>query len=59
MAVPKRKTSKSKNGMRQAGKGLVKKTNLKLDNDGNVVMSHVLIVKKKNKNNKDSEENQA
>lgn len=46
MAVPKRKTSKSKNGMRQAGKGLKKKMNLRLDENGNVQMSHVVIVKR-------------
>ena len=46
MAVPKRKTSKSKNGMRQAGKGLVRKTNIKFDENGNAVISHNLIVKR-------------
>ena len=46
MAVPKRKTSKSKNGMRQAGKGLKRKMNLRLDENGNVQMSHVVIVKR-------------
>ena len=46
MAVPKRKTSKSKNGMRQAGKGLKRKMNLRLDENGNVQMSHVKIFKR-------------
>lgn len=46
MAVPKRKTSKSKNGMRQAGKGLKRKMNLRLDENGNVQMSHIVIVKR-------------
>ena len=46
MAVPKRKTSKSKNGMRQAGKGLKRKMNLRLDENGNVQMSHVVVVKR-------------
>lgn len=46
MAVPKRKTSKSKNGMRQAGKGLVRKTNLRLNANGEPQMSHMLIVKR-------------
>ena len=52
MAVPKRKTSKSKNGMRQAGKGLIRKMNLKLDSEGNVQMSHILIIRR-NKNKKE------
>ena len=42
MAVPKRKTSKSKNGMRQAGKGLKKKMNLRLDENGNVWRTEVI-----------------
>ena len=46
MAVPKRKTSKSKNGMRQAGKGLKRKMNLRLDQNGNVQMTHVAVVKR-------------
>ena len=41
MAVPKKKTSKSKNGMRQAGKGLVAKNNIRIDKDGKVQMSYV------------------
>jgi ribosomal protein L32 len=55
MAVPKRKTSKSKNRMRQAGKGLVRKTNLKLDDKGNVTMSHVLVLKREKKEKKEGE----
>ena len=42
MAVPKKKTSKSKNKMRQAGKGLVKKNHIRLDNSGKPSMSHVV-----------------
>ena len=41
MAVPKKKTSKSKNGMRQAGKGLCVKHNIRFDADGSVVMSYI------------------
>lgn len=35
--------------MRQAGKGLKKKMNLRLDENGNVQMSHVVIVKRAKK----------
>jgi len=49
MAVPKRKTSKSKNGMRQAGKGLTLKMNLKFDDKGVAQMSHNLVVKREKK----------
>ncbi len=56
MAVPKRKTSKSKNGMRQAGKGLRRKTNLKLNADGIVTMSHIRIIEKKKKEKKEEKE---
>lgn len=55
MAVPKRKTSKSKNKMRQAGKGLVKKSNLIIDKGGEIKLSHNTIIKKvkhKEKNEK-------
>lgn len=41
MAVPKKKTSKSKNGMRQAGKGLKVKNNIRIDKDGKVQMSYI------------------
>ena len=41
MAVPKKKTSKSKNGMRQAGKGLVAKGHIRIDKDGHAQMSYV------------------
>ena len=46
MAVSKRKTSKSKNKMRQAGKGLVKKNNIYIDAQGNLQLSHNLIVRR-------------
>ena len=49
MAVPKRKTSKSKNKMRQAGKGIVKKQTISVDKDGNLKLSHNMIVKKEKK----------
>lgn len=59
MAVPKRKTSKSKNGMRQAGKGLRKLNNLIFDNNGNAKMFHNTIFKrvKKEKNTQIEENN--
>ena len=52
MAVPKKKTSKSKNKMRQAGKGLSKKNHIHLDASGKPAMSHVMKVErvKKTKN---------
>ena len=40
MAVPQRKTSKSKRDMRQAGKGLLKKNNIRIDKDGSILLSH-------------------
>ena len=54
MAVPKKKTSKSKNGMRQAGKGLVVKNHIRIDKDGKVQMSYIerqVRIKKVKKNN--------
>lgn len=55
MAVPKRKTSKSKRDMRQAGKGLVKKNHIRIDKDGNVLLSHNtrIIREKKSKDNQE------
>ena len=55
MAVPKRKTSKSKNRMRQAGKGLVKKQTISVDTNGNLKLSHNTIIKREKK--KKGEEN--
>ena len=46
MAVSKRKTSKSKNKMRQAGKGLVRKNNIYFDAQGNLQLSHNLIIRR-------------
>ncbi|MEN9781929.1 MAG: Ribosomal L32p protein family [Pseudomonadota bacterium] len=40
MAVPKRKTSKSKRDMRSAGKGLVKK-NVMFREDGSAYVGHI------------------
>jgi len=54
MAVSKRKTSKSRNGMRQAGKGLVRKMNLQINNEGKIVMSHVVVFKRQKKQNKET-----
>ena len=57
MAVPKRKTSKSRNKMRQAGKGLIKKNTISVDKDGNLKLSHNTIIRKeKKKGNNDKEE---
>jgi len=53
MAVPKRKTSKSKNKMRQAGKGLICKNNIKIDPHGEIQLSHNLIIKKVKKKQAD------
>ena len=60
MAVPKKKTSKSKNRMRQAGKGFTKKQNIFIDKDGKFCMSHMVIIKreKKQKNTEKSAEAQ-
>ena len=55
MAVPKKKTSKSKRDMRSAGKGLVKKAHIRRNEKGEPVMSHVKIVKRERKP-KDSKE---
>lgn len=41
MAVPKKKTSKMKNAMRQAGKGLKKIRSFCLDSDGNPSLPHM------------------
>jgi ribosomal protein L32 len=50
MAVSKRKTSKSKNKMRQAGKGLKKKENLMYDDKKNLIgIFHHKFFKKKEK----------
>lgn len=54
MAVPKKKTSKSKNRMRQAGKGLVKKNNIRLDASGKPVMSHIIKIERVKKDKKQS-----
>jgi ribosomal protein L32 len=54
MAVPKKKTSKSKNKMRQAGKGLSKKNNIRLDATGKPVMSHVIKIERVKKEKKQS-----
>ena len=58
MAVPKRKTSKSKRDMRQAGKGLSRKNNIRIDENGSILLSHnTRIVRvKKNKQEKSNEE---
>lgn len=54
MAVPKKKTSKLKNKMRQAGKGLSKKNNIRLDATGKPVMSHVIKIERVKKEKKQS-----
>ena len=56
MAVPKRKTSKSKNRMRQAGKGLKVQANISFDEKGEPRISHMLIVKREKKQKKTEEE---
>ncbi len=58
MAVPKRKTSKSKRDMRQAGKGLSRKSNIRIDENGSILLSHnTRIVRvKKDKQEKSNEE---
>lgn len=57
MAVPKKKTSKSKRDMRSAGKGLVKKNHIRIDESGKPVLSHMMIKPKRIKKEK-KEENQ-
>ena len=57
MAVPKRKTSKSKNKMRQANKGLVKKNNIFFDKEGNMKISHI-VRKAKRVKKQDNKENE-
>ena len=61
MAVPKKKTSKSKRDMRSAGKGLVKKAHIRRNEKGELVMSHVKVVKRerKPKDNKEGGESAA
>ncbi|GEM_PF-5801079 len=59
MAVPKKKTSKSKNGMRQAGKGYTKKTNIFVDKDGKYCMSHMVILKREKKAKKEEQKTEA
>ncbi len=44
MAVPKKKTSKSKNGMRQSGKALKKILNFVYDKDGNPSLPHMMSI---------------
>ena len=58
MAVPKRKTSKSKRDMSQAGKGLSRKSNIRIDENGSILLSHnTRIVRvKKDKQEKSNEE---
>lgn len=53
MAVSKRKTSKSRNGMRQSGKGLRKKENLIFDDKKKLIgISHHKLFLEKEKNRK-------
>lgn len=58
MAVSKRKTSKSRNGMKQSGKGLRKKENLIFDDRGNAIgISHheFFLGKKRKREEQDKE----
>ena len=56
MAVPKRKTSKSKRDMRQAGKGLKKNVNIKLDANGIPILAHnIVIIREKKKKEENAE----
>ena len=59
MAVPKKKTSKSKNRMRQAGKGFTKKQNIFIDKDGKFCMSHMVIIKREKKVKKEEQKTEA
>jgi ribosomal protein L32 len=58
MAVSKRKTSKSKNGMRQSGKGLRKKENLIFDDKRNLVgiSHHKFFLEKRRKKEEQNKE---
>ena len=58
MAVPKRKTSKSKRDMRSASKGLVKKINIAIDYTGKATMSHMFIKPKRIPKKKDEKSNE-
>ena len=58
MAVPKRKTSKSKNKMRQAGKGLVRKQNIFVGKDGKYSMSHRTVVLFRERPTKDAKKSE-
>ena len=59
MAVPKKKTSKSKRDMRSAGKGLVKKAHIRFDEKGEPVMSHMKIFKRERKPKENKEGGEA
>ena len=56
MAVPKKKTSKSKRDMRSSNKALVKKAHISFDEAGKPTLSHMKIKKKRIKKEKAEEE---
>ena len=59
MAVPQKKTSKSRNGMRQAGKGFKLRHNVFVDENGNFAISHNKVAPKRERKNSETENNVA
>ena len=59
MAVPKKKTSKSRRDMRSANKALVKKSNIYFNAEGKPQLSHITLKPKRVRKQKDAENTEA